>query len=508
MNDSSDSTQPSGDLPKDTAEGAASESGALEQGASQDTTADAPAAPAAGPGANSASTPPPPPLPPLPPINEGEGRGWCGWLVLAVAILVILWLVFRSAPVDRPAKLLPNNTILYVECMDLPKAGETIGKMAIWRDDESGRGAVGRKGVKQLYTGLLKMVETRTATDPDNPRDGIAPTYTMPILDSLKGFGFGLIQRQRPGFEPNWVLYLRPKAMAETVNLLRNEIIDVQGEPHGQFPEVIVLRSTNAEADAAIYLGTVGKVLVLSPELDLVKDAIDIGKGKREGLLNDPALLASPPPDNLFTVMVDPHSLAPHIDGEGWFEWVAAYFPAMELESILDRLDKDLRKVSSVRVAGPDEVIVESVIRRKQDAPAGGRGRPWGFWSYVGWGVLLILAILIGIPVLFLLVSALLAIYFYLVEWWNGDLPEATPPPPPPPSPQFQADTGVSAAPSVPASSCDKAGDGGCCGDTSQCGSGTSAPGEGDTPAEAEKKPDASGENTGGEAEDAGESKA
>ena len=50
------------------------------------------------------------------------------------------------------------------------------------------------------------------------------------------------------------------------------------------------------------------------------------------------------------------------------------------------------------------------------------------FWSVIGWIILVIVIIFIGLPLLFVLSTLLLALYFFLVAWWKGELVEIDPP--------------------------------------------------------------------------------
>lgn len=51
-----------------------------------------------------------------------------------------------------------------------------------------------------------------------------------------------------------------------------------------------------------------------------------------------------------------------------------------------------------------------------------------GFWSVVGWLIVILLIIIIGLPLLFVLSTLLLALYFFLIAWWKGELVEIDPP--------------------------------------------------------------------------------
>lgn len=74
-----------------------------------------------------------------------------------------------------------------------------------------------------------------------------------------------------------------------------------------------------------------------------------------------------------------------------------------------------------------------------------------GVFYYIGMTILVLLSLVIGVPVVFILIVLLMAVYFHVMAWWRGELVPVEPAELPELSPQMKEDLGAEAAGDNPA---------------------------------------------------------
>ncbi len=345
------------------------------------------------------------------------------WALLALAVLLIIWLVWPRGGDFDPQRFFPPRTKFFLQCNDPQPLGKALARLPLWKEGE------GEAGVHGLWKWWLDKGERHLGVDAlDLER----------LASGARGVGAGLVpRRDKAGYDLLLVLAPEnPSAMLAQIKQAAAEELEPVAVPETSY-EFLRFKLENGKMFHVLVLE---HHLLLSAQKERLTFALQALNENEPGL-GDTAVMPRHTERGAVRVMIDPR--ADPLSGQP-----LGYFLRENLRLGLDltrHMREEARLVWTLRPQAPHGLRAETRVVLAREAV-----KRHGVLYYLGWTFLIVVLIVLAIPVLFIVLSLLMACWFYLVAWWNGELTPPKPEAAPELSPELRADMGDKTATAAP----------------------------------------------------------
>ncbi len=375
------------------------------------------------PGAPAASTSPssPPPPPPVDTAEEGTSKlAWVGAVVLGVAVfLFVAWLIWGGPARLNPRTCLPANTVFCIHAPDLERLDALAHSPVLWKEGRNQEAAKHlRKDLIDHIAKALGDVRTRDVED---------------LLHLTRSVGIGWAPGETGALR--WIIVLSVQDVRKAESILKNDLWPMQTQTAMDETRATRVQRTDG---TSLWYTTLRNGLVLTPDKNLIR-------------------FASPLPDEQDQTLA---SLGLFVEDEE----EAAIYGMVDLRSL--RL-RQFAVESRVKKLFLGETMWASIFNKEQTHRLQPEGR-WvftvrggeepprttmrlaavsgteahGFLYYAAWVILTPIALILLTLLTIIALTLLLALYFYVVAWWKGELSPPAPTPTPELSPELNEDLG------------------------------------------------------------------
>lgn len=346
-----------------------------------------------------APSPPPPHRLASPPEAKPSGMG-CGVCAILAGLAIILlgwWL--KPDDVRSPRGLLPDYTVLYVETPSLARLKDAGKSYREW---------AGRYGAEDPAGPLMILEDIATAYLGDPPRGIVGDE------EARHPAALALVPSEDGGLVAAAFLDAGSSGNAQKL-IERQPVRDALPSSDG-----MTAGSSTRTDEAGRHLFVVGRWVVLTPSTDF-KNFLLGPRPKGMRPLSEIRFALSGRGD-LLVALVNPFEYSRLRDDDA-----PEALPFMAYDEDARATASSEARIELRVIAGPDRSV--SFLLRDLGEPvdaAGAAERTWLGW--IACVILWCIGIVVGLVALLIVATLLLALYFYLEQWWRGELSPPTPP--------------------------------------------------------------------------------
>lgn len=344
-----------------------------------------------------------------------EKNSLCSTAVIGIALLLLIGLLILKTQKSDPSQfaLLPEDTFLYTECSEIDSASEMLASLPIWKNK-----------VKELVPVIRQKLYNKFGADKEMAEKFTGNITSIGLAYTANNQSFVIV---KCGNTLDIEKYFKAKASSS------------ERASKGRRNDIKVFRIAGKKD---LYMLKIGEYLTLADNMEILNRAIACFTEKAPSLASTGVSFSKQ-----------------QLEETPYLRIYAALAPTQKMFSALPEYTQFLKSLALPEYTADSAMLYEAQLTNSgfiatanfittKAALAAVKAaktqtknvETHGFFYYLIWAIIILLALIIGIPVGFLLLTLLIAVYFYIAAWMQGELVPIEPAELAELSPQIQED--------------------------------------------------------------------